>query len=218
MTEVQADGEAASSKDRILKAAREVFAAEGLAGARVDEIARRARCNKALVYYYFDSKDDLYDAVYSAEAGRRMPILDAVRSASFHEWLGGLVDATTHPDDSSWIRLIAREGLNGTAITARQQRAELWAQCVGLLRRAQAQGEIDQELDPEMVVLMFVLTTLGSQTLRQFTELIAGESPDAQGFSERLRKFHLSIADHLRPPAERGDAAEAAGKALTRLV
>ncbi|MGH9430893.1 MAG: TetR/AcrR family transcriptional regulator [Terriglobia bacterium] len=47
----------------ILKAAERIFAESGLAGARTDDIAKKARVNKALLYYYFKSKDDLYLAV-----------------------------------------------------------------------------------------------------------------------------------------------------------
>jgi TetR/AcrR family transcriptional regulator len=51
------------SRDAILKAAERVFADAGLAGARTDAIARAAGVNKALLYYYFKSKDALYLAV-----------------------------------------------------------------------------------------------------------------------------------------------------------
>ncbi len=53
----------------ILAAARAEFAAKGLNGARVNEIACRAGVNKQLLYYYFGNKDDLYrtalEAVYA---------------------------------------------------------------------------------------------------------------------------------------------------------
>src|SRR5580693_3871248 len=45
---------------RIVAAAEEIFAEQGLAGARMDEIARAAKVNKALLYYYFRSKEELY--------------------------------------------------------------------------------------------------------------------------------------------------------------
>src|SRR5882757_9934810 len=48
------------SPDRILAAAALEFAARGFAGARVDRIARRARVNKAMLYYHFRSKERLY--------------------------------------------------------------------------------------------------------------------------------------------------------------
>lgn len=51
------------SRDLLLTAARAEFAARGLEGARVDEIARRAGVNKQLVYHHFGNKDDLYQRV-----------------------------------------------------------------------------------------------------------------------------------------------------------
>ena len=47
----------------ILAAAALEFAARGFAGARVDRIARRARVNKAMLYYHFKSKQRLYRAL-----------------------------------------------------------------------------------------------------------------------------------------------------------
>ena len=52
-----------ASRERILAAATEIFAAQGLDGARVDEIARRAGINKRMLYHYFGNKDDLFAAV-----------------------------------------------------------------------------------------------------------------------------------------------------------
>jgi len=52
-----------SSRAAILRAAERIFADAGLAGARTDAIARAAGVNKALLYYYFKSKDALYRAV-----------------------------------------------------------------------------------------------------------------------------------------------------------
>lgn len=48
-----------SSKYNILKAARKVFAEKGYDSTRVDEISREARINKAMLYYYFNSKENI---------------------------------------------------------------------------------------------------------------------------------------------------------------
>ncbi len=50
----------AATRMKLLTAARREFAQNGLAGARVDEIAARAGVNKQLVYHYFGDKDALY--------------------------------------------------------------------------------------------------------------------------------------------------------------
>ncbi len=52
-----------STKEKILRAAREEFARSGLEGGRVDGIANRSGANKRMIYHYFGNKDDLYKAV-----------------------------------------------------------------------------------------------------------------------------------------------------------
>jgi TetR/AcrR family transcriptional regulator len=47
------------TKDHILNVAEELFAQKGFAGVRTHEIAERANVNKALIYYYFESKEKL---------------------------------------------------------------------------------------------------------------------------------------------------------------
>jgi TetR/AcrR family transcriptional regulator len=58
------------SRDRILDAALGEFSAHGLAGARMDQIAGAAGVNKALLYYYFQSKEQLYIAALEAVSAR----------------------------------------------------------------------------------------------------------------------------------------------------
>jgi len=53
------------ARQRILESAIEIFAARGFDGARVDDIARRAGVNKALIYYYFKNKEELLGTIFS---------------------------------------------------------------------------------------------------------------------------------------------------------
>ena len=55
-------GDADATKQRLISAATAEFAAHGLAGARVDRIAATAGANKAQIYHYFGSKDELFDS------------------------------------------------------------------------------------------------------------------------------------------------------------
>ncbi|WP_414476410.1 TetR/AcrR family transcriptional regulator [Microvirga sp. M2] len=59
-----------ASRQALLTAAIAEFAAKGPAGARVDEIARRAGVNKQMVYHYFGNKDDLFRASLEEVYGR----------------------------------------------------------------------------------------------------------------------------------------------------
>ncbi len=53
-------------RERLVKAAAEVFAAKGYAGTRVADIAERAEVGKGTVYEYFSSKEELLFAVFES--------------------------------------------------------------------------------------------------------------------------------------------------------
>jgi TetR/AcrR family transcriptional regulator len=73
------------TRARILDAAVRQFSANGLAGARTEQIAEEAGVNKALLYYYFQSKDALYAAALESVAegvrANSMAVLEANASA-----------------------------------------------------------------------------------------------------------------------------------------
>ncbi len=76
-----------SALQHILEVATEVFATQGLAGARVDDIAARAGISKGLIYYHLGDKESLYAAVM-----RRT--LEEARSA-----LSNAVDGIREPEN-----------------------------------------------------------------------------------------------------------------------
>jgi len=61
---------AAQTRKRILRAAVREFSTHGLSGARTDAIAESAKVNKALLYYYFKSKQKLYTAAVEEVSGK----------------------------------------------------------------------------------------------------------------------------------------------------
>jgi TetR/AcrR family transcriptional regulator len=80
-TRLGSRGRPEESRTAILQAAIREFAREGIAGARTDAIAKAAKVNKALLYYYFHDKDALYgaalDHVFQERNRRLMPVLAA---------------------------------------------------------------------------------------------------------------------------------------------
>ncbi len=58
---------------KILEAARKVFISKGMHGARMQEIADEAGINKALLHYYFRSKDKLFQAIFRETFQELMP-------------------------------------------------------------------------------------------------------------------------------------------------
>jgi len=66
---------------RILDAAHAVFLKQGTAGARMQEVADEAGVNKALLHYYFRSKDQLAQAVFRRALGELLPqAMEVLRS------------------------------------------------------------------------------------------------------------------------------------------
>ncbi len=65
-----------NAEEKILSAAIKEFAEFGLAGARVDRIANRAEVNKAMIYYYFRSKENLYQTIINRHFTRIGKLLE----------------------------------------------------------------------------------------------------------------------------------------------
>ena len=82
------------TEDRILDAAHAVFLERGTAGARMQEVADEAGVNKALLHYYFRSKDQLAQAVFRRALQSLLPeALEVLRSdASIEGKVRGIVD------------------------------------------------------------------------------------------------------------------------------
>ncbi len=70
-----------SNEQKILNAAKNVFQKKGMAGARMQEIADKAGINKALLHYYYRSKQLLFEAVFYQAFKIIAPKLGAVLNA-----------------------------------------------------------------------------------------------------------------------------------------
>ena len=82
----QESGKTPSSPDggteqRIFEAADRVFSRRGTDGARMQEIAEEAGVNKALLHYYYRTKEQLAEAVFKQTIGRFIPTVFQVMSS-----------------------------------------------------------------------------------------------------------------------------------------
>ena len=67
------------TENRILKAAKKIFIKNGLSGTRMQNIANEAKINKALLHYYFRSKEKLFDAVFKYAFIKFVPKVEKIR-------------------------------------------------------------------------------------------------------------------------------------------
>ncbi len=83
-----------STEQRILDAAKRVFFQKGMAGARMQDIADEAGINKALLHYYFRSKENLHEVIFQQAFGQMMPRVAGIFGADtvFEEKLRAFID------------------------------------------------------------------------------------------------------------------------------
>lgn len=67
-----------NTEDKIIEAAKEVFIKKGMDGARMQEIADEAGINKALLHYYFRSKENLFDAIFERVVRMAFPTISQI--------------------------------------------------------------------------------------------------------------------------------------------
>ncbi|HEX3803465.1 MAG TPA: TetR family transcriptional regulator [Solirubrobacteraceae bacterium] len=106
--------DADDTRRRIFTAATAEFAANGLAGARVDRIAATAQANKQAIYLYFGNKQNLFGAVVKAKLDE-VCHADALDPGAMGESVGQLFDwYQEHPE---LIRLLLWEALESEEVT-----------------------------------------------------------------------------------------------------
>jgi len=187
------------TRARILDAAEKAFADGGLAGARVASIAEAAGANKAMLYYYFDSKEALYFAVLErvfeqiAEVAATVglepqrPTDEAVRT--FIIGYQGVLAA--HPD---FVRLALRGLLDHpqAIIDFIKPRMQTYLPLV-MARIASAQR--DGRLNPAVVPMLTPPTLIAPILLFQFASLILADITGlpVDGLRERFRENALEI-------------------------
>src|ERR1700752_3335834 len=151
-------GQPEESRAAILMAAAYEFAQHGIPGARTDTIAREARVNKALLYYYFKDKEKLYGAVLdNAFSGMKANVFQVLDSdlpprEKIIAYVGAYFDFI--PSNQIYPKLMQREMMR-----AREGQSEhidrlvktyfqpIFKRVSGLLHKGIAEGEFRQ-VDP----------------------------------------------------------------------
>jgi AcrR family transcriptional regulator len=143
---------AEASRERILEAATGEFSAHGIAGARVDRIARAAGCNKNLIYIYFESKENLFKTVlrkHLSNAYEKLP-MDPQDLPDFAVRVFDM--AMAKPD---LMRLMAWQSLEDKAGAAAERGTER-AEKATALRRAQKIGQLDTALPAGFLMTVII--------------------------------------------------------------
>lgn len=156
---------AAATRQRLLDAALGEFAAKGLAGARVDEIALRAGANKRMLYAHFGSKEELWlvvlEGAYAAKrAEERALQVDALPPAAAMQRLVefNLRYTAAHPE---FVALLNQENIHHAAYLKRSAQvpalySPLLEQIRAVLERGAAAGIFRQGVDPMQLYVTII--------------------------------------------------------------
>jgi AcrR family transcriptional regulator len=146
-----------NTRERILAAAAEEFATKGLAGARVDGIAAAADCNKAMLYYFFTSKEGLYVEVleesyaHMRESERGLDLAHLPPLKAITRLVEFKFDYyNKHP---ILIKLLSGENLNQATFLRQSKRlrgmqSPLLETLTTVLKAGEAEGSMRQDIDP----------------------------------------------------------------------
>lgn len=196
-----------TSRSRILKQARAEFAQFGFEGARVDRIAERADVNKAMLYYHFGSKEDLYlqsiKAVFDEVGPRLSRLINWDDSVASVFRAVAITHAELAMNNREIIPIMLRELANPDsfvlkAMSAAVRENGIPRKILQLLQAAQERGEI-RPLDPRVIASSFVSMSFGffllAPLLKEFLSL-----PDEQQFGrDRIEPMISLVLDGLRP-------------------
>jgi AcrR family transcriptional regulator len=162
---------------RLLEAGLAEFAAYGIAGARIDRIAKAAHCSAGLVYTYFGSKDELFDGVVAWLIQRTIDEAP-ITPDDLPGYAGRLFDA--YEDHPEVTRFLAWQRLEGGVAAASDALAASTGRKVELIADAQKRGTVPERFDPaELLGLVIQLAAVWNAATPQFSGML-GEFSRAQ--------------------------------------
>ena len=183
--------DAERTRAALLDAAQAEFAAKGLAGARVSEIAARAGVNKQLISYYFGGKGGLYEAILERWHAQEEEL--ARPELSLEEVVLGYL--RTGIDQPDLHRMFVRECV---AEDVSEVDPEPDAPEVEDLRRRQREGELAAELDPAFVLVALQAIVAGNVVFPRDVKRFLGLGPDSAEYEahagEQLRRILRRLA------------------------
>ena len=143
-------------RGEILAAARAEFAQYGLAGARIDRIARAASASKERLYAHFGDKETLFRDVVAADGAEFFRAVE-LRPDAVPEFVGGIFDLTQNRPEHD--RMITWARLEGFPLDIPEFDEEHPPErAIAALEQAQADGHVDPAWDPQqLLVLLFAI-------------------------------------------------------------
>ena len=156
LTGQSTDDERLTTRDALLKAAKELFAEKGAEAVSTREIASRANVNNGLIHRHFRTKDALLREVLEGLSAEISSVDDdGEESAILIRFFQAVRERETY-----W-RLLARSILDGQPVDRVQRTFPTIEKVIKLLEDMQAQGRGPKDADPRTVAVMLAAVAFG---------------------------------------------------------
>jgi AcrR family transcriptional regulator len=197
------------TRRRIFEAAQGEFAAKGLAGARIDQIAKRAGSNKRMLYQYFGNKEALWLQVLERayESMREEEKLLDVGRLDPVEGMGRLVAFNIRytADHPEFVALLNSENLHQARYLKKSVKvpslySPLLAMISDLLKRGRKSGVFRGGVDP--MQLYISIASLGyfyCANIHTLSTIFDRDLAAARARRERDRHVVAMVLGYLRP-------------------
>lgn len=189
------------SRAAILAAAERLFAGCGVDGTRTETIAAEAGVNKALLYYYFKSKDALYEAVLESHARgfyqRAVSVLDSRENAGdvVLAYVGMSFDfIAARPHFPALIQRLSMSGGRPFERLVRKYSAPLADRLTEVIKRGIHTGEF-RRVDPEHTVISLAALTRFYFSVAPIVRAVTGSDPYE---ADNVRRRRHEVLEFVR--------------------
>ncbi len=197
------------SSRRIMKAARKVFAEHGLGRSRIDHIAAESALNRAMIYYFFESKKNLYKEVIKEVLNEVAKLVDQELSSYGQSpeklllFPGKYLQLYFERPESA--RIILREIVSGGEILRelRAENPEFFSPFQRVVDKLKAPeiSEIVSTGEPEMLVLLLIVLGYVAPSALSFVDLLVRPEAAGRFSSPEVWKAFVTelVIRYLRP-------------------
>ena len=197
MNEIKRD----NTEEKILVAAQKVFTRKGMDGSRMQEIADQAGINKALLHYYFRTKQKLFEAIFNKVFEKIFPDLNTLIQSelAIEEKIGVFIEKYTdillknpflpsfilkeiHRDPEFLASVIKNTGVNPKEI-------------FNLLEREMEAGNI-KKIDPKEVLINLIALCIFPVAAKPLLEIMFFEN-DRNAYDDFLKKRKKTVKQFI---------------------
>jgi TetR/AcrR family transcriptional regulator len=191
-----------TTESKILSAAREVFLKKGFAGARMQDIADEAGINKAMLHYYFRSKEKLFETIFREAFDKLIPHITEAFSSdlTFYDKIRVFSNAyVTMAIENPFIPLFVLNAMHSDPVNFQNLFGDIPKKLPLALIKAEIKKAVDEEIirpiDPTQLIMNMLSLCLFPFIARPMFQMVTNIS-DAS-FKKMMENRKTEVAEFI---------------------